>query len=77
MEIVTDKLNARKPQPTPDEEPGFFGSFWDQKAGKLKAGAATVEAVSMARVACYCPLPIVIFTSSLAAAGHQATIRVE
>jgi hypothetical protein len=41
-------VDARK------EEPGFFGSFWNQKAaGKSKkVGAATMEAVSVPGITC-------------------------
>lgn len=75
MGIVSDKLNANKPQQTTDkgktsgqmnnnkdldvdvkkEEPGFFGSFWNQKAaGKAKkVGAATMEAVSVCWIICH------------------------
>ena len=37
------------------EEPGFFGSFWNQKtAGKAKkVGAATMESVSWTVITCY------------------------
>ena len=36
------------------EEPGFFGSFWNQKAaGKAKkVGAASMEAVSITGITC-------------------------
>lgn len=42
------EVDARK------EEPGFFGSFWNQKtSGKQrKVGAATMEAVSVPRITC-------------------------
>lgn len=70
MSMVSDKLNANKPQQTIEkgklnnnkdlevdvkkEEPGFFGSFWNQKtAGKSKkVGAATMEAVSTGGITC-------------------------
>ena len=86
MAMVTDKLNAGKPQPPPEkgkthpsqlnnnkdlevdakkEEPGFFGSFWNQKTGKpKKVGAATMEAVSMAVITCYRPSSVVALTST-------------
>ena len=74
--MVSDKLNANKPQPVTEkgkpppgqlnnnkdlevdakkEEPGFFGSFWNQKAaGKSKkVGAATMEAVSVPAITCH------------------------
>ena len=69
--MVTDKLNAGKPPPAADkgkvnnnkdldveakkEEPGFFGSFWNQKtAGKTKkVGAASMESVSVTGITCY------------------------
>ena len=37
------------------EEPGFFGSFWNQKtAGKAKkVGAASMESVSWTGITCY------------------------
>lgn len=76
MAMVSDKLNANKPQPTggkggatpggvnnnkdlevdvKKEEPGFFGSFWNQKTtGKSKkVGAATMEAVSIGVITCH------------------------
>lgn len=75
MGIVTERLNANKPQPpatggklapgqinnnkdldveAKKEEPGFFGSFWNQKtAGKgKKVGAASMEAVSGTGITC-------------------------
>lgn len=44
------------------EEPGFFGSFWNQKtAGKQrKVGAATMEAVS---ITCYWTRPFMMLTT--------------
>jgi hypothetical protein len=47
------------------EEPGFFGSFWNQKTGKpKKVGAATMEAVSTAGITCYCPWSVMALTNT-------------
>jgi len=46
------------------EEPGFFGSFWNQKtAGKTKkVGAASMEAVSRTGITCYGTWSFMILT---------------
>lgn len=85
--MVSEKLNANKPQQTTDkgkaspaqlnnnkdldvdvkkEEPGFFGSFWNQKAaGKSKkVGAATMEAVSIPGITCYWTRSFMILTTT-------------
>jgi hypothetical protein len=48
------------------EEPGFFGSFWNQKtAGKpKKVGAATMESVSRTGITCYWTRPFIILTTT-------------
>jgi hypothetical protein len=97
MAMVSDKLNANKPQqtnvggkPTPaqlnnnkdldvdvkKEEPGFFGSFWNQKAaGKSKkVGAASMESVSVGGIT---SRSFMMLMTTLAATGHQAAICVE
>ena len=47
------------------EEPGFFGSFWNQKAaGKSKkVGAASMESVSWPGITCYWKLPFTALTT--------------
>lgn len=48
------------------EEPGFFGSFWNQKAaGKAKkVGAATMEAVSWTGITCYWTWSLTVLTAT-------------
>jgi len=49
------------------EEPGFFGSFWNQKAaGKAKkVGAASMESVSRTGITCYGTWSFTILTATL------------
>ena len=49
------------------DEPGFFGSFWNQKAaGKTKkVGAASMESVSRTGITCYQARSFTIFTATL------------
>jgi len=48
------------------EEPGFFGSFWNQKAvGKAKkVGAATMESVSWTGITCHWTRSFMILTTT-------------
>ena len=96
MGLVTEKLNANKPQPTTEkgklapgqtnnnkdldvdakkEEPGFFGSFWNQKAaGKAKkVGAASMEAVSDTGITCYGTWSFAVLTATLS--HHRLSSR--
>ena len=57
------------------EEPGFFGSFWNQKtAGKpKKVGAASMESVSWTAITCYRTRSFMIFTTTFS--PHRLSSR--
>ena len=57
------------------EEPGFFGSFWNQKtAGKpRKIGAASMESVSWTGITCYCTRSFMILTTTFS--PHRLSSR--
>jgi len=57
------------------EEPGFFGSFWNQKAaGKAKkVGAASMEAVSRMGITCSGSWSFTILTATLS--HHRLSSR--